>query len=191
MKIIIDFHISKYFRHYLPSSVSSITTGGDQSPDGVSIMFCINSLQLNKYFNQSYKKLHALLRLSCNKCYAFVQTSPIIALYLVLLKLICSWRYVLYIQSTCTIYKSNSFSLRRKLLNKILTYTITSCLRVEASLLFSSKCSTYSSVNNLTKVRILFTLKHRRSDNSLSLILFSDTYIDPSNGDFHLTNFRF
>ena len=45
--------------------------------------------------------------------------------------------------------------------NKIHTYSITSCLRVEAILLFSSKCSTHSSVNNLTKVRPLFTLRPR------------------------------
>ena len=106
----------------------------------------------------------------------------------------------LYIQCTCTIYKLNSFPLRRKLLNKIHTYSITSCLRSHHACVqrraFSFRRNVvgvhiYSSVNNLTKVRILFTVKHRRSDNSLSLILFSDTYIDPSKGDFHLTIFRF
>ena len=61
----------------------------------------------------------------------------------------------------------------------------------EASLLFSLKCSTCSPVNNLTKVRPLFKLSHGGYDNCPLLIVFSDTYIDQSNREFHLTIFRF
>ena len=41
--------------------------------------------------------------------------------------------------------------------------------------------------SNLTKVRLLFKLSHRGSDNSTLLIVFSANYIDQSYRDFHST----
>ena len=46
------------------------------------------------------------------------------------------------------------------------------------------------SVNNLTKVRPLFTLSHRGSDNSRLLIVFSANNIDQSIGYFYVTESR-
>ena len=43
---------------------------------------------------------------------------------------------------------------------------------------------------NLTKVRPLFTLSHRGSDNSQLLIVFSANNIDQSFGYFHVTESR-
>ena len=44
--------------------------------------------------------------------------------------------------------------------------------------------------SNLTKVRPLFTLSHRGSDNSPLLIVLTANYIDQSNRDFYATVFR-
>ena len=46
-------------------------------------------------------------------------------------------------------------------------------------------------INNLPKVRPLFTISHRGSDNSPLLIVFNDNYIDQSNCDFNSTTFMF
>ena len=58
------------------------------------------------------------------------------------------------------------------------------------SVTYMCKCNKHTCIYNLTKVRPLFTLWHRGSDNSPLLILFSANNIDQSIGYFYATESR-